>query len=302
MIDVGALRALRSVALLGTVAQAADELGFTPSAVSQQIKRLERQLGVAVLAPAGRKVVLTPAGQVLVDAAPDVFHALERCVAAAQSVSHGTPIGVLRVDAFSTGIRGLIAPSLAGLAAEYPDLDVRVTEQDPDRAVHSLDSGNADVALIHDADGLPTPLPPVLTQKLVHIDYGDVVVRRDHPLAQLKRDLTSDDLGGCAWVTSPEGTVCHRWFQRLVAGVPEQADVRHMVDDFSTQLSIVEAAHVVALIPRLARPPLTPAIVALPLSRPPRREVFAAWRRSADASPLVHAFVSALNADPQTPQ
>lgn len=59
MIEVGALRALRSVAALGTLARAAEELGFTASAVSQQIKRLERQVGVPVLAPAGRGVVLT---------------------------------------------------------------------------------------------------------------------------------------------------------------------------------------------------------------------------------------------------
>ncbi|NLG45428.1 LysR family transcriptional regulator, partial [Gordonia sp. (in: high G+C Gram-positive bacteria)] len=46
MIDVGALRALRAIADLGTMARAADELGFTPSAISQQIKRLESQVGV----------------------------------------------------------------------------------------------------------------------------------------------------------------------------------------------------------------------------------------------------------------
>src|SRR4029453_16209932 len=97
MIDVGALQALRSVAALGTLARAADELGFTASAVSQQIKKLERQLGVPVLAPAGRGVVLTPAGQAIVDSAPDVFQALERCAEAAQSVSHRTPRRVLRV-------------------------------------------------------------------------------------------------------------------------------------------------------------------------------------------------------------
>ncbi|AQA21040.1 bacterial regulatory helix-turn-helix, lysR family protein [Rhodococcus sp. MTM3W5.2] len=93
MIDVGSLGALRSVAALGTIARAADELGFTASAVSQQIKRLERQVGVALLAPAGRGVVLTPAGQALLDAAPEVFQSLERCAEAARSVADGTPPG-----------------------------------------------------------------------------------------------------------------------------------------------------------------------------------------------------------------
>ncbi len=57
MIEVGALRALCSVAALGTIARAAQDLDFTPSAVSQQIKRLEHQVGVPLLATAGRPPV-----------------------------------------------------------------------------------------------------------------------------------------------------------------------------------------------------------------------------------------------------
>src|SRR5262249_9171565 len=135
MIDVGALRALRSVAALGTLARAADELGFTASAVSQQIKRLERQIGVPVLASAGRGVVLTPAGQAIVDSAPEVFQALERCAEAAQSVSQGAPRGILRLVGFSTAIRGLLAPTIPRLSAHCPDLRVHITEQDPDQAL-----------------------------------------------------------------------------------------------------------------------------------------------------------------------
>jgi DNA-binding transcriptional LysR family regulator len=295
MIDVGALRALRSVAALGTLARAADELGFTASAVSQQIKRLERQVGVPVLAQAGRGVVLTPAGQALVDSAPEVFQALERCAEAAQSVSEGAPRGTLRVVAFSTAVRGLLAPALPRLSARCPDLSLRITEQDPDQALHSVESGTADLALVHDADGLPAPLPPSLTQCHVHTDVGDVVMDRAHPLAALDRPLSGADLAGHAWVTSPPGTVCHQWFRRLVADVPENPDVRHLVDDFATQLSLVASGEVIALIPRLARPPLKEGLVVRSLRRQPKRAVHAAWRRSADASPAIKAVLAELS-------
>ena len=225
MIDVGALRALRSVAALGTLARAADELGFTASAVSQQIKRLERQIGTPVLAPAGRGVVLTPAGQAIVDSAPEVFQALERCAEAAQSVSEGAPRGILRVTAFSTAIRGLLAPAILRLSRCCPGLCVHITEQDPDQALHSVDAGTADLALVHDADGLPAPLPSSLTQRHLHTDVGDVVMNRAHPLTRLDPPLA--DLAGHAWVTSPPGSVCHQWFRRLFADVPEDPDVRH---------------------------------------------------------------------------
>jgi DNA-binding transcriptional LysR family regulator len=297
MIEVGALRALRSVATLGTLARAADELGFTASAVSQQIKRLERQVGVPVLAPAGRGVVLTPAGQAIVDSAPEVFQALERCAEAAQAVGEGAPRGVVRVVAFSTAIRGLLAPTIPRLSASFPALCLHITEQDPDQALRSVDAGTADLALTHDADGLPTQLAPSVTQRHVHTDIGDVVMSQTHPLARLDPPLATADLSGHAWVTSPPGTVCHQWFRRLLADTPEPPDVRHLVDDFATQLSLVASGEVIALIPRLARPPLGEGLVSRPLRRPPKREVHAAWRRSANASPAIQAVLAALSVD-----
>jgi DNA-binding transcriptional LysR family regulator len=301
MIAVASLRALRSVAALGTLARAADELGFTASAVSQQIKRLERQVGLPVLAPAGRGVVLTPAGQAIVDSAPEVFQALERCAEAAQSVAEGAPRGTLRVVAFSTAIRGLLAPTMLRLSTLCPGLRVHITEQDPEQALHGVDAGTADLALVHDADGLPAPLPPSLTQRHVHSDVGDVVMHRTHPLARLDAPLTGADLAGQVWVTSPPGTVCHQWFRRLFADGPEEPDVRHLVDDFASQLSLVAAGEVIALIPRLARPPLGDGLVARPLGRPPRREVHAAWRRSADASPAIQAVLGLITPDAGRP-
>ncbi|MFD0556294.1 DNA-binding transcriptional LysR family regulator [Stackebrandtia endophytica] len=298
MIDVGALQALRSVAALGTLARAADELGFTASAVSQQIKRLERQVGVSVLAPAGRGVVLTPAGRAIADAAPEVFQALERCAEAAQSVSEGAPRGVLHVVAFSTGIRGLLAPAVRRLSVECPDLVLHITEQDPDQAVHSVDAGTADLALVHDADGLPAALPSSLTQRSVHTDVGDLVMNRTHPLARIDRPLVSTDLVGHTWATSPPGTVCHQWFRRLFADVPEDPDVRHLVDDFATQLALIAADDLVALIPRLARPPFPDGVVSRPLRRQPKREVHAVWRHSAGASPSVRAVLAELERIP----
>ncbi|ARF58455.1 LysR family transcriptional regulator [Streptomyces gilvosporeus] len=294
MIDVGALRALRSVAALGTLARAAEDLGFTASAVSQQIKRLERQVGVPLLAPAGRGVVLTLAGQALVDSAPDVFHALERCAESARSVAEGAPRGTLRVVSFSTGIRGLLAPIMERVSTRCPDLRMHITEQEPDQALHDVDTGSADLALLHDADGLPVHLPTSLTQRRIHTDVGDVVMHRTHPLARLDLPLTSDDLAGHAWATSPPRTVCYQWFRRLVADLPEDPDVRHLIDDFSTQLSLVASGEVIALIPRLARPPLRDDLVVRPLRRPPKREVHAAWRHSAHASPAIHAVLAEL--------
>lgn len=301
MIDLVGLPALRSVAVLGTLALAAEQLGFTASAVSQQIKRLERQVGVPLFAPAGRGVVLTPAGQALADAAPEVFRALEQCAEAARSVSGTTARGTLHVAAFSTAIRGLLAPAMEPLTASFPDLHLHITEQDPDQAVHGVRAGTADLALVHDADGLSVPMPPSLARRHLHTDVGDILLHAQHPLAGLDRPLTDADLACHPWVTSPPGTVCHTWFRRLVADLRQEPDVHHLVDDFATQLALVASDGVLALIPRLARPPLPPGLLARSLRRPPRREVHAVWRRSAEASPALRAVIDVLGrANPTT--
>ncbi len=286
MIDVPALQALRSVSTLGTIARAAEELGFTASAVSQQLKRLEKQVGVALLATAGRGVVLTPAGNALVTASADVFASLERSAEAARSAAQGRPSGVLRVVAFSTAIRGLLAPKLAMLAETAPELRLDITEQDPDQAVQSLATGAADLAIVHGSDGLPPRLPPTLVQQHIHTDVGDLVMHRSYPL--------SANLADHAWVTSPPGTACHQWFQRLLAQHPGRPEVRHLVDDFATQLALVAAGDVIALIPRLARPPVSDDLVVRAVQPPPTRLISLVWRQSASDSPAIRAVAQAL--------
>ncbi len=290
MIEPTTLRALTMIAATGSVAAAADGLGFTPSAVSQQVKRLEAEVGVALLERAGRGVVLTAPGKALVSSAPEVFAALERAVDAARSRSE-SPIGTLRVVAFSTAVRGLLVPRLPAIAARHPLLRLAIDEADPAEAAHALSAGTADAAILHDSHDLPG-LPAGLRVEAVHLDAGDVIVRDDHPLAGT-RSVTAEDLGGAAWVTSPPGTACHDWFLRLFADRPRPA-VRHRVDDFSTQIALVAAGGVIALVPRLARPPLPPGLRPIAVEPLPTRCVELAWRASSRDNPGVHALLDAL--------
>ncbi|WP_026919330.1 LysR family transcriptional regulator [Gordonia shandongensis] len=294
MIDVGALKALRAIADLGTMARAAAELGFTPSAISQQIKRLEAQVGVRLTAPAGRRVVLTPAGQALVEYAPDVLNALERSLSAARSVDAGAPRGVVRIAAFSTGVRGIIAPALRGVHAKHPEVRVQVVELDPEPAVYAVESGSADLAMVHDADGVTVAVPDTLERAHLHTDIGDLVLPESHPLATETSPVGRDRLDGCRWVTSPAGTVCHRWFERLFAGSETAPDVVHSVDDFGTQMALVAAGDVVALIPRLARPTVPDGVVVRELQGAPRREVHTVWRSSGQDDPALRAVLAEL--------
>src|SRR3954471_14166772 len=109
MIDLPALTSLQAVATHGSVVAAADALGFTPSAVSQQVKRLEKQTGVPLLERVGRGVMLTDHGRQLFDSGSRVLPELEE-VEWGLHRRAGTVAGQLRLTAFSTAMRGLVAP------------------------------------------------------------------------------------------------------------------------------------------------------------------------------------------------
>ena len=119
MIDLVALDALRAVDAHGSVVAAADALGFTPSAVSQQVKRLERQTGVPLLERVGRGVMLTGHGRHLVEQGTRLLADLEELQAGLHQQA-GTVAGHVRLTAFSTAMRGLIAPALPRRAGRAP--------------------------------------------------------------------------------------------------------------------------------------------------------------------------------------
>src|SRR5215471_7932084 len=107
-LDVRRLRVLREVALCGTVTAAAESLGFTPSAVSQQLSALERESGVTLLERAGRRVRLTDAGQVLVRHTEPVLAALEEAQAALEE-SRDSIAGDMRIAAAGSIARTLVS-------------------------------------------------------------------------------------------------------------------------------------------------------------------------------------------------
>src|SRR6202044_2783518 len=114
MIDLVALDALRAVDSRGSVVGAADALGFTPSAVSQQIKRLERQSGAAMLEHVGRGVILSERGRLLAEQGQLLLAELEQLENLALGDGR-SPTGEFRIASFYTAGRGVVAPLIARL-------------------------------------------------------------------------------------------------------------------------------------------------------------------------------------------
>src|ERR1700733_13186706 len=293
MIDLVALDSLRAVDSRGSVVAAAEALGFTPSAVSQQIKRLERQTGVPLLERVGRGVMLTGHGRHLVEQGTRLLDDLEEL----QSGLHrqaGTVAGHVRLSAFSTAMRGLVAPALPPVLAAHPGLRVSLTEREPWDAVSTVASGQADLGVAHSWGDLPLPVPDLLARIVIACDLADVIVGRDHPLAG-RAVVTPRDLAGEDWVATPEGSICRQWLLRMYDGTGRLPRIAHVSMEFDSHLALVRAGLGIALVPRLGRAPLGDDLTAVPVADPvPSREIVALHRGSMSDSPPIPAPRAAL--------
>ena len=295
MIDLAALTSLRAVSDQGSVVAAADVLGFTPSAVSQQVKRLERQAGVPLLERVGRGVMLTRHGRHLVDAGSRLLTDLEQ-IESGLHLQAGAVAGHLRVVAFSTAMRGMVAPAVRDLLEAHPDLSIALSEREPWDTIDLVASGQCEIGLVHGWGDVPLAIPEHLARTSVASDLADVIVHRTHPLAGRKA-VTPRDLVDEGWIATPEGTICRQWLTRMYDGTGRLPRIAHQSMEFDSHLALVRAGLGIALVPRLGRQPLGDDLVAVPARAPvPTRDIVALHRRSMADSPAVAAVVAHLKA------
>ena len=294
MMDLAALRSLEAVHTHGSVVAAAQALGFTPSAISQQIKRLERQSGVELLERVGRGVILSGPGRILVEEGARIAADLERLETDLHAHA-GQATGDLALVGFSTAMRGLIGPVAADLMARHPDLRIRLREVEPWQAVDEVAAGQADLAVVHRWGDVPIAIPDHLDRATVHRDEAQVILRDDHRLAQ-RRTVTPKDLVDERWIATPEGTICRQWLMRMYAGTGRMPVIEHTSMEFDSHLALVSAGLGIALVPRLGRSPLPANTHAVRVTDPvPDREVLAVWRRSQGRSPAIQELVRSLS-------
>src|SRR3954447_20896539 len=197
MVDFRRLRTLRAVADHGTLAAAADALHLTPSAVSQQLSALEREVGHPLLEPAGRSVRLTPAAHVLLGHADALFAQLEKLEGdlAAQDAA---PRGEVRIGGFPTALAGLLAPAARPLRALAPAVTLRVQEAETPEAVALLVARDVDLILGMECSAAPRRDDTRFHREELLGDVLDAVLPVDHPLAGRARiDLA--ELEGESW-------------------------------------------------------------------------------------------------------
>jgi DNA-binding transcriptional LysR family regulator len=296
MLDLRHLQALAAVVTTGSVKGAAEQLGYTSSAVSQHISKLEVQTGAQLLEAAGRGVRPTAAGLLLAGHAADLLDRASSAEGALAALLSGEA-GVLSMASFTTAGAELVPPALALLRTELPGLDVELRVAEKEEALALLRKGVLDLAVIEDHDDPPSERSDLVSIPLL-VDWFYVVLPRGHHLAT-RRVIGLAQAAQELWVDVRAEINCCRAATdaafRGAAFVPRRVV---QADEYWPAQGFVAAGLGLALIPGLALGIKHEGVVVRPLRRSdrPQRRVLAVTRPSAARTSSVVAMVEALRA------
>lgn len=291
---------LRSVAQHGSVTAAADALDLTPSAVSHRLKALAREVGIAVLEPAGRGVRLTSAGHLLVGHADALYARWEQ--ARADLAAHaGDVTGLVRLGGFPTAVAGLLSPAVARLRDCVPGLTVRVLERGTATSLRLLLAGAIDLAVVDPVDALPSTDARVEQRPLL-VETLDLLVPVGHPLADSPA-VALADLADEQWIAGAPNTSHHQLLLVACATAGFTPDIAHQAGEWASVCALVADRCGIALVPRLAyrdplaELPLRHRTIRVPLHGDPipRRRILTCVRRGSAGHPALDLIRSTLH-------
>ncbi|SKC70820.1 LysR family transcriptional regulator [Krasilnikoviella flava] len=285
------LRTLGAAIRLGSFAAAGRELGYTASAVSQQMAGLERSLGLQLFERHARSVAPTEAAQYLFERSAELLGLVDQLEADVARLAAGQA-GRLRIGSFASAGGPIVAQVIARFLVRRRDVEISLDEGEPHELFPRVLEGDLDVALGFRYDLVPTRWPQevVLTELMVEDLY--VIAPRRHRLAHADA-VDVGDLAAERWIANREDTAASRCLVALAEQEGFSPRIAFRSNSFGTVRGFVSAGLGVALIPGLAHEP-DDEIVTLPVSRQlPRRQIVAATRRVHD-NPLTSAFLAAV--------
>jgi DNA-binding transcriptional LysR family regulator len=282
------LQALRAVAREGSFGRAALELGYTQSAISQQIAALERIAGrQLVRRPKGRSpVALTDAGRVMLRHADAIVAQAQAARADLEAIDRA---GTVRVGSFQSTSTHLVPGAVSALAARVPEATVDLHEAQGDvQLLHLVEVGELDLAFCV----LPALDGPFVTVELM-TDPFTLLVGVDHPLAAKGR-VEAEDLDGLRMLAFHNCRDELRVEAHLLGRNIVPRFVSRMDDNGALQ-GMAAAGVGAALMPRLTVDASDPRVRVLDLhGLVPHRTIGMAWHSERTLGPAALAFVEAV--------
>ncbi len=293
MLDVRRLRVLCAVADHPSLSAAADALSYTPSAVSQSVVALERQLGVRLLHRGPRGVRLTATGALLVDQARPILAGLQAAEASVVALSDTVSAGTLHMASFATAGATILPRAIADFRERHPEVALTLTQADPEEAMVRLKAGTVDLIITADAtEGVHG------NTEVVHLmdDPLCAVLPAGHVLAT-RAELSLAELASETWVDTRSGSESRALLLRVCGAAGFIPRVAFESDEYATVAELVATGVGVALIPGLGLSTRPEGIVTVPLAgQTVVRHVNVALHAAEYRSPAAAAMLGCLRA------
>jgi DNA-binding transcriptional LysR family regulator len=283
--DVRRMLLLAEVARHGSLTAAAGALNYTPSAVSQQIARLETEVGQPLVARGPRGVALTEAGRVLADHADRVKRQLR---AAGRSLDDlaGLRSGILRIGTFPTIAASLLPLVVRTFRTRHPDVALNVHSARNAELVELLESREVELSLLWDHPWRRLDEPGISTRHLLD-DPTFLVVARTHPLAG-RRAVTFAELAEEHWIVRADHPVAEL-LERSCRAAGFEPRISYRAHDYQEAQAMAAVGLGIALAPRLALTGLRGDVTTVGLGRDaPSRRILLAHAREHRPSPAAH--------------
>lgn len=281
------LLTLKAVVRSGSFAIAARDLGYTASAISQQISALEKETGLVLFEREAHGIRPTTAAHRLVDLSARALAAMDDLDYQVRELATGAT-GRLRLGSFPTASVRLVPAALSALGETHPSAQIHLDEGEPEELIVSLGSGDLDIALVYEYGLSPRQWPDGLTCH--HLLREDLILLRAHGSA-LGAHLPR--LARARWITSREGTAGALSLTRLCAAAGFDAAVAFRSNNYDVVRELVSAGLGVAVVPALSHVPSEDIEATRLTQRSAHRQVMA-LHRAGNSNPLLATMLDAL--------
>jgi DNA-binding transcriptional LysR family regulator len=291
MLDVRRLRLLSELSRRGTIAGVARLVGYTPSAVSQSLAQLEREVGVPLLERDGRRVRLTPAARSLVARTDRVLSELD-AAEAELAAEEGSVRGSVVIGAFPSAAAGLVVPAVARLGARHAELTCTIREHEPEDGIPLLRSGELDLLVSESYDDVPrAPVGGLESHRLMSEPLM-LVLPPGHPA---REPVALDSLSEEAWIGGLLGTQFAAMLEQVCRSAGFSPRIVHRADDSVLHKALAAAGLGVGMLPAMACGDSGRVRFAR-VEPSPRRHLSALLRRGSARRPALAATLAALRA------
>ncbi|WP_344866560.1 LysR family transcriptional regulator [Amycolatopsis ultiminotia] len=285
------LETLRAVVRTGSFATAARDLGYTSSAVSQQIAALEKATGLVLFEREARGIRTTAAATTLVGLGRNVLAGLAELEAQARLLATGA-IGGIRLGSFPTASERVVPAMLSGFARAFPKAEISLAEGEPDELLDLLLDGGLDLAFVYEYGLTPRCWPdgtvtcPLLREDLLLLTRADDSAAAGVELSELSRR---------SWITSREGTAGADSVDRLCAVAGFTPRILYRSNNYDVVRELVAATGGVAILPALGHR-ADPRITARPVVREAAHRRVLIVHRAGSTNPVLAEFLAMIRA------